>query len=142
MSPKSEMSEQILTISVFSFHYNNLKESTHNLLNIPKVTVGMSAAATTYGQWFRVEVLCLCGAHAYVHFVDYGTRKYVKKSSLRFLEQKFASTCRKSYKGRLYGVRPRYDDPLFSTDAVNFFKAKTSGRKFRATIMAYDKAEG
>lgn len=99
----------------------------------------MTFAAYTNDQWYRVEVDFINDLGVFVSLVDYGHKKYVHISKLRYLEKTFMMPTRKACKGSLFGVRPINGERFWCPRAIMSFMAMTTKRKIYATIKAHDK---
>lgn len=98
----------------------------------------MPVAVFDDGKWHRAEILCICGPDAFLHFVDFGCRKYVKVDNLRYLEKTFATPSRKACRGSMIGVKPKNYDSLWSPTAIMKFMSKTKGVKMYAIVKGQD----
>lgn len=118
-----------------SLHYKTLESSKH--LAVDEAIPGMSVAVFDDSMWQRAEIVSVYDSlDPFVLFVDTGRQKNVKITYLRYLEDLFASSPRKCYKGSLYGVKPRNGESLWPTGAIMMFMLKTKGKKINATIKA------
>lgn len=96
----------------------------------------MTVAVHQNGQWHRAEILYLLGNDAFIMLVDSGSRVYVKVKQLHYLEKSFALPSRKCCKGSLFGVKPKNDEDLWSSQAMVQFQSKTKGKKLSAIVKA------
>ena len=97
----------------------------------------MPAAIFDDGKWKRAGILSVSGNDVYVNFVDFGESKYVKKSDLRYLEKSFATTSRKSCRGKLTGIKPKQVNSLFNPEAKEKFSKLTKGVPLFATVKGF-----
>lgn len=93
----------------------------------------MPVAVSHNNQWKRAVVVVISDSDVFVHFIDEGTKTYVKANRLRYLEKTFAEHPRMCYKGSLFGVNPKNGEKLWSGDAMKFM-SKLNGRKMFASI--------
>lgn len=125
-----------LKFSNFSLFYAEHKDDENLFINKPKAK--MTVAAFDEKAWHRAEVLCVSGSHVMALFVDLGYTKYLKKNSLRFLEETFATPSRKACKGLLYGVKPINDGFIWKKRTVDAFKLLIVGKTIFASVRDHD----
>lgn len=100
-----------------------------------KAFKGLTVAALKGRNWLRGEVLVMSDDDAFVHFVDFGSRDYVKITNIRFLKKSFASSARHSCKGSLNRVYPNPSyGTLWNVAAIMEFVGKTENIELFASV--------
>jgi hypothetical protein len=116
-------------------HYNSVRDCKQ--LFVSRAIPGLTVAALSDLVWYRAEILYFNGKDVFANLVDFGIRKFIPLTNIRYLEKIYASPSRKACKGGLFGVKPKNGEVMWSTEATMNFMRATKGLKMYAIVKAY-----
>ncbi|CRK95022.1 CLUMA_CG008508, isoform A [Clunio marinus] len=123
--------------------YNKYHEADFSLSSY-QIKIGMRVAVNVFSEWNRAEVISEVNPNTKdvrLFFIDYGTTGFVPYNCCKILFENFSALPRKSYRGAVYGIRPKGNKRLWNLSITDEFVKYIRNKIHHIEIVNYHEQE-